>query len=856
MVSKANDLRPIQVFMGTRQFIDRKEPKPFGGGATDFFAGDDAGFARHKERLRGRMKAVAAGLRRTGQPMGFVKVVQREQALAKSHRPLGSLFSRGHRFALVGADAVGEMLFQATPDALDQLDRIVEQRAEPAPRMVENKDTGKLEPRVSGYRSELGGIKDIRLHEPADRVAFSAEEAVAWMRQPNVIGGYIVELFKPDPALGADAVTKLIEGFRSGLERIGGGMLVRSFLPATKTAAFGEPPLAMSVQLMAGDGQRLIELPFLPGGRMAEVGGVRLPAATEGSTRRDLTPARHGTLLAFLAEQSLVRAVELPPILETAPLAVPRGKGDVVVPPPPDGDHPVVGIIDGGVANVDGLNAWKVGDAGLVPFSDRSEGHGTFIAGLVSAGAHFNPSLADGIEPLGCKFFDLDFFPRRELRSRYYRDLEDLFDQLEEKVRVAKQDHGVRVFNLSFAFGQRPSSLGYSLTADRLDRLARALDVIFVVSAGNLTSIASRPPWPSQADDAVTMLAGFASRDQGIMAPSEHMLGFTVGAVNPPGIAGHAAQMPTTYTCRGPGVGGGRKPDLAQYGGTETAGNRTGLTSISPEGEGVEGCGTSYAAPLTAAGVATLDQRLARQAPRETLLALPIHRAVRPAALCAPKLRHVARDFVGFGLAPPADLLLSDDPHSVTLIFNERLLARQKLDFPFAWPRSLVRDDGACRGRADVTLAYTPPIDPSHREEAMRVQLEVYLHQEDLLDLATGKTEWSSQLTHDGAGLPQGMNKTEKYLVATGLKWSPIKRYHANMPKGRGNTSNWRLSLDSLTRAGTAFPAEGVVFTLILTISDPKGSAPVREEVRLDLRSRGLVLADITVAHRVRPRQG
>ena len=589
---------------------------------------------------------------------------------------------------------------------------------------------------------------------------------------------------------------------------------------------------------------------------MAEKGETRLPVSTERSAGRDLTLARHGTLLAFLAEQSLVRTVELPPIIETAPSATLRGKGDAVVPPPPDGDHPVVGIIDGGVADVHGLNAWKVGDAGLVPFSERSEGHGTFIAGLVSAGLYFNPSLAGGIEPLGCKFFDLDFFPNRDLRSSFYRDLETLFDQLEEKVQVARRDYKVRVFNLSFAFGQRPSSLGYSLTADRLDRLARALDVIFVVSAGNLSSIASRPPWPAQADDAVTMLAGFASRGQGIMAPSDHMLGLTVGALNPPGITGHATQMPTTYTRRGPGVGGGRKPDLAQYGGVENAGNRTGLTSISPEGESVEGCGTSYAAPLTAAGLATLDQRLARQASRETLLALPIHRAVRPSTLCAPKLQHVARDFVGFGLAPPADLLLSDDPHSVTLIFNERLLTRQKLDFPFAWPRSLVRDDGACRGRVDVTLAYTPPIDPSHREEAMRVQLEAYLHQERLLDLATGETEWSSQLTHDGAGLPQGMNKTEKYLITTGLKWSPIKRYHANMLQGRGNTSNWRLSLDSLTRAGTVFPAQGVTFTLMLTISDLKGKAPVREEVRLDLRNRGLVLADITVAHRVRPRQG
>ena len=106
MASKGDDLRPIQVFMGTRQFIEREEPEPFGGGNKDFFAGDDAGFARHKQRLRGRIKAVASALRGAGQPMGFVKVVQREEALAKSHRPLRALFSRAHRFALVGADGL------------------------------------------------------------------------------------------------------------------------------------------------------------------------------------------------------------------------------------------------------------------------------------------------------------------------------------------------------------------------------------------------------------------------------------------------------------------------------------------------------------------------------------------------------------------------------------------------------------------------------------------------------------------------------------------------------------------------------------------------------------------------------
>ncbi len=83
-------------------------------------------------------------------------------------------------------------------------------------------------------------------------------------------------------------------------------------------------------------------------------------------------------------------------------------------------------------------------------------------------------------------------------------------------------------------------------------------------------------------------------------------------------------------------------------------------------------------------------------------------------------------------------MILHDEPHSLTLVFSDRLLDKQRLEFPFAWPRSLVGPDGSCRGRADVTLTYTPPIDPDHREEAIRVHLEAFLHQEKLVDERTG----------------------------------------------------------------------------------------------------------------------
>lgn len=845
---KTADLRPIQVFLDTSRFIELEDNPPRGG-QKDFFKDDDAGFGRHKARIEEKVKNVAAALRRRKQEGGFIKVRQRQDALAKSHRPLGSLFTGPHQFALVGAEDAGELLIQATPGALDRLQQSIHDRAEATPKLMPNKITGELEPRVSAYRSEVGGIEDIQLYDATDKIDFSAAEAVRWMREPDVIGGYIVELFRPNRLIARQAVDVLIREFRDALARFKGGLLVRPMLPSVPTAHYGDPHLVLSVQLLS-DSSRLIELPFLQDGRVSEMSEMGLPQALR-SVEGDLTVQRHEELLALLVEQTLVRRVELPPALETSPASAGANLGAFDLPGPVAGvDYPTVGIIDGGTATGHQLDAWRVGDAGVVLPADRDEDHGTFIAGLVCGAYALNPALAEVLESAGCKFFDLDLFPRRDLRGTYYHDLEDLFDTLDEKVKVAKRDFRVRVFNLSFAIGRRASRLAYSVTADRLDRIARANDVIFVVAAGNLRA-ASRLPWPKKAEDAIAALAAFGGSDE-ITAPGDHLLGYTIGAVNPPGVSGHEPYLPTTYTLRGPGVGGAPKPELVAPGGAET--RETGLVSLTTTGEAVHRCGTSFASPQPAATLATLDQRLNRQATRETLLALPVHRATRPESLNAKRLRGIATQFVGFGIAPSADKLLCDDPHSVTLVFSERLLAKQRLEFQFSWPKSLVSEDGACRGRADITLAFTPPIDAGHRSEAIRVQLDALLHQEKL-DEKTGELVWESRLDPDGKSAVKPASASEANLLKAGLKWAPIKRYECSMPKGRGNTSNWKLSLEGLARAGAGFPTDGVAFTIVMTLSDLGGEKAIREELRQDIQSKGLMLADITVAHRVRTRQ-
>jgi hypothetical protein len=520
--------------------------------------------------------------------------------------------------------------------------------------------------------------------------------------------------------------------------------------------------------------------------------------------------------------------------------------------PTPGRSHAVIGILDGGVAQLPSLHPWRMGQADIIDPADRDEYHGTFIAGLLAGARQLNPHIENTLERNGCQFFDLDIIPRSGLLSRYYATLPEFLDQLETLVEKAKAEANVRVFNLSLGVPNGRRSKDYSSFAAVLDEIALRNDVIFVVSAGNLEGLDARPAWPADGDNALEMLATRPPDGDAMTAPAEHLLGFTVGAVNPPGLDGHEPDVPTTYTRRGPGAGSARKPELSHYGGVRpTRGNRTGLRSLSTDGTVVDSRGTSFATPLVAATIANIDHILEGKVPREILMALPVHRARRSETMMQKPLHHVARDFVGFGMAPPAEVCLADNPYAVTLVFSEVLRARRELEFIFTWPRSLVLPGGKCKGQVDMTLAFTPPIDPQFHSECLRARLEAHLHQLEV-DPETGEEKPQSRLKLEDSGLPQHLEYTERYLVENGLKWTPVKRYHLPMPRGRGSSGEWRLSLKSYTRAGAVYPKDGVPFTVIMTISDPTEKAAIHEEVRNEVIRRGLRLADITVAHRVR----
>lgn len=829
---------PVQIVLNPENYEEGREAGG-GGGRKDFFAHKDREFASHRAALVSQIDAISGILSAQAQgPVGFVKVILRREAWAKSHRPVATLF-RPDRVPIVGGGDLGVMIVEAHPTAL-QLIAAEMEKAEDHTEMRFDPHRGKDVAHPSGRKSETGSIERIELYGPADRRGFSVEEAVAWLSNPMTGSGYEVELFAAVPP-------------RRDWDRLDDGhrRLVESFL-----AGFRELGFALSVD----------RLPHLR--RHHPVLSVRVNDSEDGAVlllsdgpaserRRELAPfsadiSRHVLLLDFLDKHPLVRRIRLPgivvrsnpkpnethnrPTSATLPLRDSRRS------------HPRLGIIDGGIS--DALSDWVIDRWDVLADVDMDRGHGTFIGGLAVAGASLN-GLENCPEADGAELVDIAIFPSDTtgaFANYYSGGLPQFFDEMESAVADARARHNVRIFNMSLNILQPAAPDAYSVHAVRLDRIAEDNNAVIFMSAGNTRPQDERPEWSA---DPATSLSGLATaRNDGLLTPAESARNVAVAAVNPYGHDSCIAHAPARYSRRGPGLRAGVKPDLAHIGGSGTKHPVLGhgLFSILPNGTIVDGCGTSYATPLVAKTAAALDHAIEGEVSRETLIGLLVHNARLPEPLTAKVLAPVARHLVGFGIPPSADRIMESGDHAITLVFASRIQQGQQINFRFSWPTSLIGQGGKCKGYAKLTLVATPPLDPRFGAEFVRVNINAALQQEQ------EGGHWKGRL--DPLYLPstREAHAVEAELIEHDLKWSPVKVYEKSFPQGVGPSSNWRLFIDYLTRAGEMMPDEGVPFTAIITISDPDGEKPVFNDMRQNLQALGTTIADIRTAARITPR--
>lgn len=830
---------PIQIVLNPENYEEAREAGG-GGGRKDFFAHRDAEFRTHRDALIGQIETISGVLSAQSQgDVGYVKVILRREAWAKSHRPVQSLF-RSDRTPVVGGGDLGVMLIEARPSTIRQVAAEIA-KAETHTEMRFNEYKQKEEPHPTSRKSETGAIDRIEIYSAADRRSFSVEEAVAWLANPMTGSSYQVELFEsPPPRSEWDRLDtghrRLIESLIEGFNALGQGLAVE------RLSFHRDKQAVLAVRLDQSADQPILRL--------------NDTSATE--RRRELADfspdiERHTKLLHFLEKHPLVRRIELPGIVvrsATAEGATRARPTDLAVPARDTRrTHPRLGIIDGGIS--DALSDWVIDRWDILANEDADLSHGTFIGGLAAVGGALNgPETCP--EPDGAELVDVAVFPNERkagaFASYYPEGLPQFFDEMANAVSDARARHGVRVFNMSLNILQPATPDRYSQHAARLDQIAEANNAIVFISAGNIAPQDLRPEWPADAATALTNLVN--ARNDGLLTPAESARNVAVAALNPPGHDGCMAFAPTRFSRRGPGMRAGVKPDLAHIGGSGTQHSELGhgLFSILPDGAIVDGCGTSYAAPLAAKTAAVLDHAIEGEVSRETLIGLLVHHAEIPTTMQSKELAPIARHFVGFGMPPSADRILETGDHAITLVFASRIQRDQQINFRFAWPASLVGPGGKCRGRAKITLISTPPLDARFGSEFVRVNINATLQQEQ----ADGG--WKGRLEPLYLPSKRESPAVEAELIEHDLKWSPVKVLAKTFPQGVGPSSNWRLFVDYLTRAGEVMPEEGVPFTAIVTISDPASEQPVFNDMRQNLQALGTQIADIRTAARITPR--
>jgi len=508
--------------------------------------------------------------------------------------------------------------------------------------------------------------------------------------------------------------------------------------------------------------------------------------------------------------------------------------------------YPKIGIIDGGITS--SLNGWMIGQYSNLANSDLAIEHGTFIAGLCCFGQQLNSNQICP-EPDGLEIFDVAIHPRQTaLRNYYPTGIDGFLDEIEQGIRQATSDHGVRIFNLSINATQQVALSDYSEFAAKLDEISDRYSCLIVISAGNLSQ-GLRQEWQENVSANLGTLA--SSQNDIVQLPAESMRNVSVSALNPPNLP--KPNVPfgfASYSRRGPGTRTGNKPDFAHVGG---AGNDigidgSGLTSISSTLATTKNRGTSFAAPLVARTAAQLDYEIAHQKRIETIKALLIHNATLPDALSHRTYQGIGRELAGYGVPASADEILQSDSNEITMMFEAFLEKDRSLKFEFPWPVGL-SNQGKCRGDVKLTLVAKPPLDTKYGAEFVRINIDAALQQEDGLT-PNQETKWTRRIKPIYLGVNADEKQSEKNLINHCLKWSNVKVFKQRL-RGVGQSSNWRLNIKYLTRSGYEMPDEGIPVSVILSIADADRKQDVFNQMRLQLNTQGIELQDIRVSAQV-----
>lgn len=440
-----------------------------------------------------------------------------------------------------------------------------------------------------------------------------------------------------------------------------------------------------------------------------------------------------GRVIKDLLEIDYVALVDLPPkptltvseFLDVGIEDLPK------VSAPPDG-APGVAVLDSGLTAAHPLIGPAVGEATSVPraWGDASDGHGhgTMVAGLALYG-----NVEECIE-------SRSFVPRLTLYSARVLNDECRFDdenlittQMRVAIQYFRETYGCRVFNASLGDDRLPYLGGkVSPWASILDTLARDLNVVIVVPAGNYEYDPGQGDSP---DGHVQNYPRYLLDDAAkIIEPATGSIVLTVGALAhtanvPHGLAGNSVgfrpiaqeQQLSPFTRCGPGLGDAIKPELCEVGGnraydavTHRVRDVRELSIVSMNRQYIErlfktDTGTSFAAPKVAHAAARLYASFPDAS--ANLIRALLGASARVPQSSEEVLRPLGNGAVlricGYG-RPDLDVARASDGARVVLYTQTTLAFDNFHIYEVPIPDEFIDERGT--RRITVALAYDPPV--------------------------------------------------------------------------------------------------------------------------------------------------
>jgi subtilisin family serine protease len=443
-----------------------------------------------------------------------------------------------------------------------------------------------------------------------------------------------------------------------------------------------------------------------------------------------------GTVLRDVLTLPAIARVDLRPIPDLgerdAPLVT---VADVPEPLAPSANAPLIGIIDSGSIDHPFLTPGLVESIGIPEALGTADvwGHGTKVAGIAAFG--------DVRECLDRRTFGsaVRLISVKVVNDQgQFDDVETIPEQMQSAIR-ALHERGCRIINISLGDKNRIPYDGGRISpwASTLDTLARELDLVIVVSAGNSAG-AERAPWGAQAEQITQTYPHYlVSAANRIVEPATAAIALTVGSLAhanglpAENVAGAelrpiaSLNTPSPVTRSGPGANDSIKPDLVDYGGTclfdgmksaivtgaeyASAGVLT-LRSDYLQGLLTAATGTSMAAPRIAYKAALILRAFPAASANMIRSLLALSASVpAEAAECLQRIGPEAeRLCLGYGVPDVRRALDSEERRVVFLADRQELATDQFALYRVPLPKDFQTTAGKRHIR--VSLAFDPPV--------------------------------------------------------------------------------------------------------------------------------------------------